>query len=240
MSVDELLAWNPGSSETWQLVDGVPHAMAPASTVHAKILSRLAYVIEGHLDARDSPCSALIEPGVMPHLSASHNLRVPDLAVTRSLIGDRQAVLTDPVMVAEILPPSNQSETWTNVWAYTTIPSVAEVLVLRSAFVGADLEHSRFACAHLQCSSLLFAEQIHAFGRIRPSAICSIAPPARRHLAEGAGARDDGWSRAGKHRAADAADGPLPADAAVAPAGRLDRGQAAASHSIAASTPPRP
>lgn len=42
MSVGEFLAWNPGGKATWQLVDGVPMAMAPASTVHGKILGRLA------------------------------------------------------------------------------------------------------------------------------------------------------------------------------------------------------
>ena len=42
ISVGEILAWNPGGKATWQLVDGVPMAMAPASTVHGKILGRLA------------------------------------------------------------------------------------------------------------------------------------------------------------------------------------------------------
>ena len=139
MSVDEFLAWNPSGEEMWQLVDGVPQAMAPASTVHGKILARLAQTIGNHLDARNSPCSVIIEPGIVPHLNASHNVRVPDLAVTCTELEDRQATLTDPVLVAEVLSPSNQAETWNNVWAYTSIPSVAEVLVLRSVFIGADL-----------------------------------------------------------------------------------------------------
>jgi len=143
MSVDEFLAWNPGGEETWQLVDGVPQAMAPASTVHGNLLGRLAQAIGNHLDATDSPCSVIIEPGVVPHLHASHNLRVPDLAVTCAEIEVMQSTLTDPVLVAEALSPSNQSETWTNIWAYTTIPSVREILVLRSVFVGADLLRRR-------------------------------------------------------------------------------------------------
>ena len=43
------------------------------------------------------------------------------------------------MLVAEILSPGNQSETWNNIWAYTSIPSVVEMPVLRSVFVGADL-----------------------------------------------------------------------------------------------------
>lgn len=39
----------------------------------------------------------------------------------------------------EILFPSNQAETWANVWAYATIPSVQEILVLKTASIGAEL-----------------------------------------------------------------------------------------------------
>ena len=47
--------------------------------------------------------------------------------------------LPDPVLPIEILSPSNQSETWGNVWTYTTIPSVQEILVLCSSSIRADL-----------------------------------------------------------------------------------------------------
>ena len=47
--------------------------------------------------------------------------------------------LTDPVLLIEILSPSNQAETWANVWTYTTIPSVREILVLKTASIGAEL-----------------------------------------------------------------------------------------------------
>ena len=143
MSVDEFLAWNPGGDERWQLVDGVPQAMAPASTVHGAILSRLAQVIANHLDARNSPCVALIEPGVLSHINASHNLRMPDPAVICSEFEVRQSTLTDPVLIAEILSPSNQAEIWNNVLAYATIASVREILVLRSVFTGADVMRRR-------------------------------------------------------------------------------------------------
>jgi hypothetical protein len=39
----------------------------------------------------------------------------------------------------EILSPSNRAETWANVWAYTSIPSLREILVLRSEEIGADV-----------------------------------------------------------------------------------------------------
>lgn len=47
--------------------------------------------------------------------------------------------VSEPVLVIEILSPSNHAETWNNVWTYVTIPSVSEILVLRSDIIGADL-----------------------------------------------------------------------------------------------------
>jgi len=43
------------------------------------------------------------------------------------------------VLVVEILSPSNQAETWTNVWAYTTIPSVQEILIVHSTAIRAEV-----------------------------------------------------------------------------------------------------
>jgi Uma2 family endonuclease len=80
-----------------------------------------------------------VAPGVLPQLLSAHNVRVPDLAVTCSPLLPGQATLPDPVLLIEILSPSNQAETWSNVWAYTSIPSVREILVLHSTRVGAEL-----------------------------------------------------------------------------------------------------
>jgi len=47
--------------------------------------------------------------------------------------------LPDPVLLVEILSPSNHAETLSNVWTYTTMPSVREILIVRSVTIGADL-----------------------------------------------------------------------------------------------------
>jgi Uma2 family endonuclease len=98
----------------------------------------------GHADqqpsgSRTAPCSLVVERGVVPRLLPDHNLRVPDLAVTCAPYQTEEAVLTDPVLLIEILSPSNQAKTWTNVWAYTSIPSVLEILILRADRIAADL-----------------------------------------------------------------------------------------------------
>jgi Uma2 family endonuclease len=70
---------------------------------------------------------------------SDYNVRVPDLAVTCAPYQNEEAVLTDPVLLIEILSPSNQAKTWTNIWTYTSIPSVQEILVLRADRIGAEL-----------------------------------------------------------------------------------------------------
>lgn len=122
----------------WQLVDGEPQAMAPPNHTHGTLQGELGRIIGNHLRDSDSPCTLVVTPGVVPHVHVSHNMRVPDLAVTCSDYEAEENGLTDPVLIVEILSPSDQAETWANVWPYTTIPSVREILVLRTVTMGAD------------------------------------------------------------------------------------------------------
>ena len=139
MTVGEFLAWDAPSGSHWQLLDGEPRAMAPASRTHGNIQTELGAVMRNHLRERGGPCSVINNPGVVPRVRSDSNFRIPDLAVTCSPYRDEEYTLTDPVLIVEILSPSNQAETWTNVWAYTTIPSVQEILIIRSTEIGAEL-----------------------------------------------------------------------------------------------------
>jgi|SRR5579875_3352541 len=137
MSVGEFLDWKPEGR--WQLVDGEARARAPANRTHGTIQSRLAYLLTAHFERQGGDCVAVTEPGIVPRLLAEHNVRVPDLAVTCTPYETEQRTLLDPVLVVEILSPSNQAETWANVWAFTSIPSVREILILRADRIGAEL-----------------------------------------------------------------------------------------------------
>ena len=48
-----------------------------------------------------------------------------------------------PLLFVEILSPTNEAKTWENVWTYVSIPSVQEILVLRSASIAADVLRRR-------------------------------------------------------------------------------------------------
>jgi Uma2 family endonuclease len=140
MTVAEFLAWDSGdrSGRLWQLRDGAPESMAPASENHGAIQSEISRLIGNHLAAHRPGCRVVTTPGVVPRVRASDNARIPDLAVTcMPPRGDR--LMEAPVLVIEVLSPSNADETWGNVWSYTTMPSVEEILVISSTSATADL-----------------------------------------------------------------------------------------------------
>jgi Uma2 family endonuclease len=139
MTVDEFLKWDSDDGLRYELVDGEPRAMAPASTLHGFLQNELGRLIGNHLLEKANSCEVVANPGVVPRLLSEHNVRIPDLAVTCSPLAAGQATLPDPVLLIEILSPSNQAKTWTNVWAYTSILSVREILVLRADRIAAEL-----------------------------------------------------------------------------------------------------
>lgn len=136
----EFLAWDSDdrSGRHWQLCDGVPVAMAPATEAHGAIQAELSRLIGNHLLESGSRCRVISEPRVVPRIRAADNVRIPDLAVTCAP-PRTERLLAGPVLLIEILSPSNADEAWTNVWAYTTIPSITEIVVISSTSVAAQL-----------------------------------------------------------------------------------------------------
>jgi len=140
MTVAEFLTWDSGdpSVHAWQLIDGEPVAMAPASNNHGTIQWTLGSLLWPHLTAPGSRCYAVMEPGIVPRGRSDRNYRIPDIGITCAPPSDGQT-LPDPLILIEILSPSNETETWANVWTYLTIPTVMEVLVVNSTRVEAEL-----------------------------------------------------------------------------------------------------
>jgi Uma2 family endonuclease len=140
MTVAEFLDWpGDGSGRTFQLVDGELRAMSPGSATHGTIQANLCCLIRNALVAAGSGCRLVTEPGVITRIRSDMNLRVPDLGVTRTADAPGQQALPDPIALIEVLSPGNASDTWDNVWAYTTIPSVREIVLVHSTRVLAEL-----------------------------------------------------------------------------------------------------
>lgn len=81
MTIEEFLDWpGDGSRKKFELVDGEPRAMAPASVSHGIIQANLAGILRSHLIG--SRCCVVVESGIIPRARSDANMRVPDLAVS--------------------------------------------------------------------------------------------------------------------------------------------------------------
>ena len=140
MTLDEFLVWDSGdhSGRLWQLVDGEPVAMAPGSENHGAIQGEIGGLVRDHLRAARPGCRLIVTPGVVPHVNANRNFRIPDLGVTCAP-PSAEVMVPDCVLLIEILSPGNEAQTWRNIWAYTTIPAVTEILAVRSTRIEAEL-----------------------------------------------------------------------------------------------------
>jgi len=140
MTVAEFLEWDSGdrTGALWQLRDGEPEMMAPASDPHGSIQSELAYLLTTHLRSQGSHCRVVTAPGVVPAQRSEENCLVPDLGITCAPPASAR-LLHEPVVLIEILSPTNVSKTRANALAYRTIPSVVEIVIVRSTSIAAEI-----------------------------------------------------------------------------------------------------
>ena len=140
MTVDDFLVW-PGDrcGTIFELVEGVPRAQAPASEAHATVQSNLIQLIGNHLRSQRPGCRVLTNPGVQPRLRAKWNFRVPDIGVTCAPTRAGQIMTPDPILLVEVLSPSNEDDTWSNIPLYASLPTVTEMLIVHSTEVRAEL-----------------------------------------------------------------------------------------------------
>ena len=138
MTLDEFLIWDAPGPTRWQLVDGQPQAMAPTIPLHGLLHAEITSLVSNHLRDQQSAGRLLVAPAIVPRVGAAVNVRIPDIGVTCAPMA-QNAVVDEPVLLIEILSPSNEQETRTNVWAYTTIPSVREILLVRASRIEAEL-----------------------------------------------------------------------------------------------------
>jgi Uma2 family endonuclease len=140
MTLSEFLSWDTAdrTGVSWQLVDGEPVAMAPGSETHAALQGEIGRRIANHLIEQGGRCRLLSQPGIVPRVRSNRNFRIPDLGVTCAP-PSQGLMVPDAILLVEILSPSNEAQTRANIWAYTTIPSVREILAVHSTRVEAEL-----------------------------------------------------------------------------------------------------
>ena len=139
MTVAEFLDWpGDGSGSKFQLVEGRPRAMAPASADHGVIQLNIGRIIGNRLERSGSSCRVATEAPVIPAFRSRKNARAPDVVVTCSP-PSRSRVFEDPILIVEVLSPGNENETWESIQSLSGIRSLTEILVANSTKVEMEL-----------------------------------------------------------------------------------------------------
>lgn len=133
MTAGEFMDW-PGDGHVGrqELVNGEIRSMDPPAPTHGFLQARLAYLLTRHIKSNKLPCLIATEAGVQPRFQAKINVRVPDVVVTCLPFLRGAKLITEPVLIIEILSPSNEKATWDSIHAMSTIPALAEIAVFRS------------------------------------------------------------------------------------------------------------
>lgn len=142
LTIPEFLEWAGATEGIWQLRDGEPELMAPAAETHGLIQAVFSSLLIQHLDGIGSRCRVATNPGVIPKLRADRTMLIPDIAVACTPPAGRHE-MADPVVLIDILSPSNARQTRANVWAFSTIPTVRELVLVRSTSIAAEVSSRR-------------------------------------------------------------------------------------------------
>jgi Uma2 family endonuclease len=148
LTIDEFVAWAHTRPETerWELVDGVPVpvAMAPARLSHARAKLRATRALEDAIAAAGLDCEAVID-GLGVRVDDG-TLYEPDALVRCGPEPvDDPNVISDPVVVVEVISPSSGSRDQRDKLAdYFRIPTLRHYLILNAQRRSA-IHHARHA-----------------------------------------------------------------------------------------------
>lgn len=132
MTVDEYLAWckSRPAEERYELVEGVPVAMAGDSVRHNLTKGALYRALQDAVAAASLPCFVFID-GVNVKID-THTARIPDVSVQCGPLGDVDAMLVDPIIAAEVTSRSSERDDTGEKFAnYFAVPAIQHYLIVR-------------------------------------------------------------------------------------------------------------
>lgn len=138
MLVDEFLVWDDGTDTRYELIDGVPVAMAPTYGAHQIIAGNAGRHIGNGLEKRP-PCHVRSEAGILKPNSFRSFFQA-DLAVTCAPHRHGQYETPDPVVIVEILSRSTGGyHRKVKLPVYRSIPSVQEIVLIHSEMLFVEI-----------------------------------------------------------------------------------------------------
>jgi Uma2 family endonuclease len=125
-TLHEFRAWHERQSEVWEFIHGVPKLMAPGSKTHTLIKSNVHVALAQAL--RGTGCRALVDGAIVEVEGSS---LIPDVVVTCSELDFATPRVEDPIILVEVLSPSNEKDdTGRKLAIYLKIPSLRHYIVI--------------------------------------------------------------------------------------------------------------
>jgi Uma2 family endonuclease len=143
MTVEEYLDWSRTlpDTENYELIDGVPVAMAGDSLRHNLTKLALARALQNAVAAAGLPCTVFTD-GVNVKID-TWNARIPDCSVQCGPLGDLDSMLVQPVITAEVTSPSSdRDDSGEKLARYFAVASIEHYLIVR-AEQGVIVHHRR-------------------------------------------------------------------------------------------------
>jgi Uma2 family endonuclease len=152
MTVEEYLDWSRSlpDTENYELVDGVPVAMAGDSLRHNLVKGALYRALQDAVAAAGLPCTVFTD-GVNVKID-TWNARIPDCSVQCGPLGDLDSMLVEPVIAAEVTSPSSdRDDSGEKLARYFAVPSIQHYLIVRTE-QGVIVHHRRGEGAEIRTS----------------------------------------------------------------------------------------
>ncbi|CAN5272798.1 Uma2 family endonuclease [soil metagenome] len=128
MSVEEYLAFESAAPVRHEYVDGQLFAMVGTTLRHNIISSNLQTILQTHL--RGGSCRVFMSD-VKVRVEATNSFYYPDIMVSCKPIDTSSTVITEPVLLAEILSPSTAAtDKREKLVAYLKIQTLKEYLIV--------------------------------------------------------------------------------------------------------------
>jgi len=132
MTVPEFLDWAREDGGRWELDGGFPVEMQSERVAHLRAKGRVYAAFASALAGRGLPCEALPDGATV--VTRNESVYIPDALIRCGEDpGDQTIEISDPVVIVEVLSPSNTLiEMTTKIDGYFSLPSVAWVLLVNT------------------------------------------------------------------------------------------------------------
>jgi Uma2 family endonuclease len=127
MSVEEFLEWGLRQDQRYELVDGVPVAMAGAKRRHDQIVANIHGTLFSQL--RGNKCRNFTADTAV-RIPAG-NIRRPDAGIDCGFFDDNATSADAPYLVIEVLSPTTREfDRLRKLEEYKTVPSMAHIVLI--------------------------------------------------------------------------------------------------------------